>query len=183
MRLRTSLVSLASALLIAAIGAGPAPATAAAANGQTAPANCRVLNPLFAWDAGQERSLRAADNNCDAAPGRRAWLIFQRNGNLAFYLDGEQLWDAGTRGEGRSLVERSYGGLDIVNSSGSTIWSTGAPGSEGFEPHPSGGFGIGFQTDGSGASNAFTHWNQGEGLCGPEGGCGAALWVSGEGVT
>ena len=182
MRLRTTLVGTVLAIALLAIGPGAA-AAAAGPKSKTAPPNCRVLSPLFEWHAGQERSLRAADNECDAAPGRRAWLIFQRNGNLAFYLDGNQLWDAGTRGEGRLLVERGYGGLDIENAEGGTIWGTGAPGAEGFEPHPSGGFGIGFQTDGSGASNAFTHWNQGEGLCGPEGGCGATLWVSGEGVV
>jgi hypothetical protein len=181
MRTKAALAAI-LAIALLAVGASSASAGTTANASKTAPPSCRVLNPLFEWQAGQERSLRAADNRCDAAPGRRAWLIFQRNGNLAFYLDGEQLWDAGTRGEGRALVERGYGGLDIVNAEGGTIWGTGAPASEGFEPHPSGGFGVGFQTDG-GAGNAFTHWNQGEGLCGPEGGCGATLWVSGEGVV
>jgi hypothetical protein len=179
MKLKTLLTGL-SLTLAVAIPAAPA---AAAQSPATAPSFCRVFDPAFEWKAGQERSLRAADKHCDAAPGRRAWLIFQSNGNLAFYLDGNQLWSSDTMGRGNRLVERGYGGLDIVGSQGQVEWGTGAPGSSGFEPHPSGGFGIGFQSDGDGTSNAYTHWNQGEGLCGPEGGCGATLWVSGEGVT
>lgn len=183
MGLRGGLAAVGLSVLVLGATAVSASAGTTGAKTKTAPASCRQFNPLFEWKAGQERSLRAADNRCDAAPGRRAWLIFQGNGNLAFYLDGEQLWDSGTRGEGRQLVERSYGGLDIVNSEGGTIWSTDAPASEGFEPHPSGGFGIGFETEGTGTGNAFTHWSEGEGLCGPEGGCGATLWISGKGVT
>ena len=171
------------ALLVLIGGASAQAANGGGSKAKTAPPSCKVFNSVFEWQAGQERSLKAADNNCDAAPGRRAWLIFQRNGNLAFYLDGEQLWDSDTRGEGRYLVERGYGGLDIENAEHGTIWGTGAPGAQGFEPHPSGGFGIGFETDEEGSDNSFTHWNQGEGLCGPEGGCGEVLWVSGRGVT
>jgi hypothetical protein len=170
-------------VLLAALALTVAPTTAAAQGPPRAPSFCRVFSPLFEWQAGQERSLPAKGRPCDAAPGRRAWLILQTNGNLAFYLEGEQLWDAGTSGPGNRLVERSYGGLDIVNSQGSVQWSTGAPGADGFVPHPSGGFGIGFQGDDDGTSNALTHWTQGEGLCGAEGGCGETLWVSGEGVT
>lgn len=183
MELRRKLIVVALTVVVVGIAASSASAGKTAdAKAKTAPPNCKVLNPRFGWDAGQERSLRAADNHCDAAPGRRSWLIFQRNGNLAFYVDGEQVWDAGTRDEGRFLVERSYGGLDIVNSEGGTIWGTGAPGAESFEPHPSGGFGVGFETDEQGPSNVFTHWSEGEGLCGPEGACGQTLWRSGEGV-
>jgi hypothetical protein len=164
-------------MVLAAIGAGPA---AAAEPPQSAPSFCRVFNPQFDWKDGQERTLRAKDHPCDAAPGKRAWLILQTNGNLAFYLDGRQLWDAGTSGRGNLLVERGYGGLDITNSQGSVLWGTGAPQSEGFQPHPNGGFGIGFESTGG---NDFTHWNESEGLCGPGGACGETLWVSGKGPT
>jgi hypothetical protein len=179
-RLRAATAAIVAILAAMAIATGSASAAEAP---QSAPSFCRVFDPRFGWTAGQERSLRAKDRPCDAAPGKRAWLIFQTNGNLAFYLDGQQLWDAGTSGSGNRLVERSYGGLDIVNSQGSVLWGTGAPGASGFQPHPNGGFGIGFQTDESGPANAFTHWNQGEGLCGPDGACGETLWVSGEGTT
>jgi hypothetical protein len=180
MRMRICLAAVAAVLAVVGICAGPA---AAAQAPQSAPSSCRVFNPLFEWQAGQERSLRAKDKPCDAAPGRRAWVILQANGDLAFYVDGQQLWDAGTNGRGNRLVERGYGGLDIVGSQGQVLWGTGAPGSEGFEPHPSGGFGVGFQGDEDSKGNAITHWTEGEGLCGPEGGCGATLWVSGEGVV
>jgi hypothetical protein len=180
MRMRICLATIAAVVAVIGIDAGSA---AAAQAPQSAPPSCRIFNPQFEWAAGQERSLRAKDRPCDTVTGRRAWLILQANGDLAFYLDGQQIWDAGTQGRGNRLVERGYGGLDIVNSQGSVQWSTGAPGAEGFEPHPSGGFGIGFQSDGNGTGNAFTHWTEGEGLCGPEGGCGAVLWVSGEGVV
>jgi hypothetical protein len=175
------LVPLAAALLLAISVVGASTATGAAP--KTAPAGCRVFNPLFEWKAGQERALRAADAPCDAPPGKRSWLIFQRNGNLVFYMEGDVLWTSDTKGEGKKLVERGYGGLDIENGQGSTIWGTGAPGAEGFEPHPSGGFGIGFETDEHGPNNAFTHWDEGEGLCGPEGACGQTLWTSGKGVS
>jgi hypothetical protein len=175
--------ALAALLTLLALTAIGAPSARAAEMPQSAPSFCRVFDPQFEWEAGQERSLRAKDRHCDAAPGKRAWLVFQTNGNLAFYLDGNQLWDAGTSGKGNRLVERSYGGLDIVNSQGSVLWGTGAPGASGFQPHPNGGFGIGFQSDGDGANNAFTHWTQSEGLCGPGGACGETLWVSGEGPT
>jgi hypothetical protein len=39
-------------------------------------------------------------------------------------------------------------------------------------PHPSGGFG----NDEGDSGNSFTHWDQSEGLCGAEGGCGETLW-------
>lgn len=186
MKMRRRLPGTALTIAVLVIGVASASTSTAAATGaksKMAPANCRALNPLFSWQAGQERSLRAAENHCDAAPGRHSWLIFQRNGNLGFYVDGEQVWDSETRGEGRLLVERSYGGLDIVNSEGGTIWGTGAPGSESFEPHPSGGFGVGFETEEGGGTSGFTHWSEGEGLCGPEGGCGQTLWISGKGVV
>lgn len=176
-RWRTSIT-----IVVALVGIGAGSASAADA-ARTAPPSCRVFNPLFQWNAGQQRSLHAANRRCDAAPGRRAWLIFQANGDLAFYLDGQQQWDAGTQGRRNGLVERGYGGLDVVGSQGQVLWGTHAPQSDGFEPHPNGGFGIGFQSDGNGRSNAFTHWTQDEGLCGASGGCGATLWVSGKGVT
>ena len=181
MTAKTNLLAAFVSVAVLALGVGSA--SAAAPRSNTAPPGCKVFNPLFEWNAGQERSIPASANQCDAAPGKRAWLIFQRNGNLAFYLDGEQLWDSGTKGQGRYLVERGYGGLDIENAEHGTIWGTGAPGASGFQPHPNGGFGIGFETDEDGSGNAFTHWNQGEGLCGPEGACGETLWVSGHGTT
>jgi hypothetical protein len=175
--------TLAAALVLAICSIGAGTAAAQAAGAKTAPAGCRVFNPLFEWKAGQERALRAADAPCDAAPGKRSWLILQRNGNLVFYMEGDQLWTSDTKGEGKKLVERGYGGLDIENGQGSTIWGTGAPGAEGFEPHPNGGFGIGFETDEGGPNDAFTHWDQSEGLCGPGGACGQTLWTSGKGVS
>jgi hypothetical protein len=40
-------------------------------------------------ESGPQTIASRANSDCDAAPRRRAWLISQRDGNLAFYLDGE----------------------------------------------------------------------------------------------
>jgi hypothetical protein len=180
MRVRTWRMGIAVVVALAGVGAGSLSSARAA---QTAPSTCRVFNPLFNWDAGQTRTLRASARRCDAAPGRRASLMFQANGDLAFYLDGRQLWDSGTNGRRNRMIERGYGGLDIVDASGEVLWGTHGPQSEGFEPHPNGGFGIGFTSDGRAATTAFTHWTEDEGLCGTSGGCGQTLWTSGKGVS
>ncbi len=67
------LLGVLATLALIASGAGSASAgSKAGARSKTAPASCKVFNPLFEWKDGQERSIDASANQCDAAPGRRA---------------------------------------------------------------------------------------------------------------
>jgi hypothetical protein len=147
----------------------------------TAPAGCKLFNPMFAWRWHQTKTMRASANRCDTPHGRSSWLIFKRNGDLVYYLRGRELWDSGTSGRKNRLIERGYGAMEIVGPAGDSRWGNQAPSSQQFTPNPPGGFGVGFSTAGTKPNAPLTRWEEDEVPCGKSG-CSVSLWISGQGV-
>jgi hypothetical protein len=175
-----ALTATGSAASSAGAAVGPAPQPIARAE-STAPANCKLFDPMFAWRWHQTKTIRASANRCDTPHGRGSWLIFKPNGDLVYSLGGHELWDSGTSGRTNRLIERGYGAMEIVGPSGVTLWGNQAPSSQQFTPNPPGGFGVGFSTDSTKPNAPLRQWEEDEVPCG-ESGCSVSLWISGKGV-